>query len=114
MRLWDCELCPRLSISMGGRILSGGRNNGVGAGLLLSSTKPDERKSAHEGVVGLPRSLVLVWGADLSPCGALRFFPRAESTSSSRSPNEPNPRSSNRDHDESPRLVEALVVDAAD
>jgi hypothetical protein len=89
--------------------LSGGSNRGAGP-FFASSTNPEERKSAQEGVVGLPIPIFLECGVDLRPCGF--FFMKLLSSSSSSSSNTPeNPISSNLDQEASVNPVESLDVE---
>merc|ERR1719282_2265387 len=60
-----CGVCALLLI--GGNILSDGKLSVAGALSASSSAKPDERKSAQDGVVGLAWSTLRERGCDLSP-----------------------------------------------
>src|SRR5271155_5214946 len=68
----DCELWPRIVELRGGSILSGGKRTGTEAVLPFSSANPEERKSAHEGVVGRAKSELYDRAKALTPCGASR------------------------------------------
>lgn len=95
---------------MGGKALSGGSKTGAGALLPFSSTKPDDRKSAQEGVVGRLKASPADLDVEFRVAVAeLRLLLKESSPVSSKAL--PNPMSSNLDHEGSFKLVE---VDASD
>ena len=100
LRTCDCELCTRAGSPRGGSFCVGS-NKVVGADWLFSSAKPDERKSAQEGVVGRPKSVTPDRGPFRRPENSrvpvAVDAPPLVLVESSKSPE--NPKSSKRDQD---------------
>ena len=94
--------------------MSGGSKIGAVALFPFSSTNPDDKKSAHEGVVGLLRSLVVDLDVVLKPGPVEDLLLENMPLSPLSSKALPKPISSNRDQEGSFRLVDVAASETCD